>query len=150
MEKKIASTTRQRTPKKLEPERNWFLFDAEDEILGRLAAKIAPILMGKNKVSWLPYLDKGDFVVVVNASKVAISGNKEEDKKYYRYSGYPGGLKTENLKVKRATKPQDIIYHAVAGMLPKTKLGRQMIKKLFVYPCDKHPHEAQKPVKMGG
>jgi len=148
MEKKILSTIKQRTSKKLEPERNWFLFDAEDEILGRLAAKIAPILMGKNKVSWQPYLDKGDYVVVVNASKVAVSGNKEEAKNYYRYSGYPGGLKTETLKSKRASKPQYLIYHAVVGMLPKTKLGRQMIKKLFVYPNEKHSHEAQKPVKV--
>ena len=123
----------------------WYLVDARDKVLGRMATKIATVLMGKHKPAWQPYLDMGDSVIIINAAKVAVTGRKEEQKKYYRYSGYPGGLKTETLKDLRERKPTDIIYHAVKGMLPKTRLGAAMIKKLFVYPGEKHHHEAQKP-----
>ncbi|OGY21897.1 MAG: 50S ribosomal protein L13 [Candidatus Woykebacteria bacterium GWB1_45_5] len=131
-----------------QPERSWYLIDVKGQILGRIATKIATILMGKHKASWQPHQDLGDMVVVTNAAKVAVTGRKEEQKKYYRYSGYPGGLKTETLKSLRGRKPQDIIYHAVEGMLPRNRLGRAMIKKLFVYPGESHPHEAQKPIKL--
>lgn len=147
MEKQPQEKKKTRAPK--ESKRDWILIDAEDKILGRLAAKIAPILMGKNKIGWQPHLDGGDYVIVINAAKVATTGVKE-GKKYYRYSGYPGGLRVETLKSKRKRAPQDIIYHSVAGMLPKTKLGRLMIKKLFVYPGETHPHEAQKPMEWKG
>ena len=130
-------------------ERAWFLIDVKDKVLGRIASEIATVLMGKNKPSWQPQSDTGDNVVIINAAKVAVTGRKEEQKKYYRYSGYPGGLKVETLKALRERKPEDIIYHAVAGMLPKNKLGRAMIKKLYVYPGEKHQHNAQNPQKLG-
>lgn len=136
--------TNKKTEKRKE-QRNWYLIDVEGRVLGRLATRIAKILMGKDKPSWQPYLDGGDYVVVVNAKKVKVTGNKEEQKKYYRYSGYPGGLKVESLKHLRARKPQDIIYHAVKGMLPRTRLGAAMIKKLYIYADDKHPHKSQDP-----
>jgi large subunit ribosomal protein L13 len=124
--------------------KKWFLIDAKDQVLGRLSSNIATILLGKNKVSYLPYLDSGDYVLVINAAKVAATGRKEEEKNYYRYSGYPGGLRTESLKTLRGRKPEMIIEHAVIGMLPKTKLGKALLKKLYIYSGDKHPHEAQK------
>ena len=127
--------------------RKWFLVDAKGQILGRLSTRIAIMLMGKNKLDWLPYLDKGDYVLVINAKEIEVTGAKEKNKNYYRYSGYPGGLRVENLKNLRQRKPEDIIYHAVKGMLPKTRLGRAMIKKLFVYAGSSHNHEAQKPEK---
>jgi len=131
-------------------ERSWYLIDAKEQVLGRLATKIATVLMGKHKATWQPHQDMGDNVIVTNASRVMVTGRKEEDKIYYRYSGYPGGLKKESLKSLRERKPQDIIYHAVAGMLPKNRLGRAMVKKLYVYPGEEHPHEAQKPIKLEG
>lgn len=124
--------------------KKWFVIDAKGMVIGRLSTKIATLLLGKNKASYLPYKDSGDYVVVVNAAKVASTGKKEDRKFYYRYSGYPGGLKTENLKTLRVRRPELIIEHAVSGMLPKTKLGKAVIKKLYVYPGEKHPHEAQK------
>lgn len=130
--------------KKTESPKQWFLINAKDKVIGRLASKIATILLGKNKVSYLPYKDSGDYVVVINAAKVASTGKKEEKKNYYRYSGYPGGLKTETLKTLRVRKPEMIIEHSVSGMLPKTRLGKAILKKLYVYPGEKHPHEAQK------
>ena len=129
-------------------EATWYLVDARDKVLGRLATRIAIVLMGKRKTSWQPYLDVGDNVIVINAAKVAVTGRKEAQKKYYRYSGYPGGLKTETLENLRKRKPSDIIYHAVAGMLPKNRLGRAMIKKLFIYQGEKYPHEAQRPQEL--
>lgn len=140
------------TKKKIETkhtarDRKWFLVDASGQILGRLSTRIATLLMGKNKIDWQPYLDTGDYVIVINAKEIEVTGAKEENKNYYRYSGYPGGLKVENLKSLRKRKPEDIIYHAVKGMLPKTRLGRAMIKKFYVYPGSSHGHEAQKPVK---
>lgn len=125
-------------------QKKWFVIDAKGAVIGRLSTKIATILLGKNKVSYLPYKDSGDYVVVINAAKVSSTGKKEERKFYYRYSGYPGGLKTESLKTLRSRKPELIIEHAVSGMLPKTKLGKAVIKKLYIYPGEKHPHEAQK------
>jgi len=135
--------------KKQEPQKKWFLIDARGKVLGRLSTQIATVLLGKNKVSYLPYKDSGDYVVVVNAAKVAATGRKERNKFYYRYSGYPGGLKTESLKDLRVRKPEVIIQHAVSGMLPKTKLGKAVLKKLYVYPGDKHPHEGQKVEELG-
>lgn len=129
-------------------DRTWYLIDAEDKVLGRFATRIAIILMGKNKPFWQPHLDRGDWVIIVNAKKVRVTGNKEENKKYYHYSGYPGGLKEETLKHLRERKPEDIIHGAVKGMLPKSRLGRAMIKKLFIYPGEQHPHEAQKPQEL--
>lgn len=129
-------------------ERIWYIVNAKGKVLGRLATRIAIILMGKNKPLWQPYLDMGDNVVVINAAKIATTGRKEEQKKYFRYSGYPGGLRVETLGDLRKRKPEDIISHAVSGMLPKNRLGAAMIKKLFVYPGDTHPHEAQKPREL--
>ncbi len=128
--------------------KKWFLVDARGKVLGRLATVVATLLRGKEKVEYVPYLDKGDYVVIINASKIEATGQKEERKNYYRYSGYPGGLRTETLKTLRNRRPEMIIEHAVAGMLPKTKLGKAMIKKLFVYAGDSHPHEAQKVEKV--
>ena len=121
--------------------RDWHLFDAQGQILGRLSTKIATFLQGKNKTNYVPYLDCGDYVVVVNAKEILVSGRKEKQKKYYRHSGYPGGLKEETLEKLRARKPQEIIIHAVKGMLPKNKLAARMLKKLFVFADDKHPYE---------
>jgi len=129
-------------------EKAWYIIDAKNKVLGRLATRIATRLMGKHKPTWQPYMDMGDYIVVINASKVSVTGRKEEQKKYFRYSGYPGGLKTETLKDLRNRKPQDIIYHAVAGMLPKNRLGSAMFKKLFVYSGERHPHEAQEPKEL--
>ena len=129
-------------------EKDWYLINAKNKILGRLSTQVAKILMGKEKTSFVRYLDKGDNLVIINASKIVVSGNKEEDKKYYRYSGYPSGLKVTNLATLREKKPEDIIYHAVSGMLPKNKLGKSMIKKLHVYPKEDHPHEAQEPKEL--
>lgn len=146
--KKIEVSVSKDEPKKKiinqAPAKKWFVIDAKGAVIGRLSTKIATILLGKNKVSYLPYKDSGDYVVVINAAKVSSTGKKEERKFYYRYSGYPGGLKTESLKTLRSRKPEIIIEHAVAGMLPKTKLGKAVIKKLYIYPGEKHPHGAQK------
>ena len=127
-----------------EPAKKWFLIDAREKIIGRLSTQIATILLGKNKVEFLPYKDSGDYVVVINAAKVSSTGRKEDQKKYYRYSGYPGGLKVRTLKTLRVEKPEEILRHSVSGMLPKTRLGKQIIKKLYVYAREDHPHEAQK------
>lgn len=134
--------------KKEEVVHNWYLIDVEDKIVGRVATRIADILRGKNKPTFTPHVDTGDFVVVVNAKKVRFSGNKLKDKCYYSYSGYPGGLKVKTAETLLAKKPEEVIIHAVRGMLPKNRLGRQMIKKLKVYPDSSHPHEAQQPKLM--
>ena len=120
--------------------RTWHLFDAKKEVLGRLSTKIALILMGKNKSYYTPYLDTGDYVVVTNAQKVALSGKKEKQKKYYHHSQFPGGLKTKTAQQVRENKPEEVIRHSVRGMLPKTKLGKLMLKKLYVFKDDKHPY----------
>lgn len=120
--------------------RSWYLFDAKKEVLGRLSTKIALILMGKNKSYYTPYLDTGDYVVVTNAQKVALSGKKEKQKKYYHHSQFPGGLKTKTAQQVRENKPEEVIRHSVRGMLPKTRLGKLMLKKLYVFKDDKHPY----------
>jgi large subunit ribosomal protein L13 len=129
-------------------ERHWHLIDAEDVVLGRIASKAAMLLQGKHKPSYTPFLDTGDHVVVVNAAKVRLTGHKEQQKLYRRHSGYPGGLTETGVPVVRATRPQRMIEEAIQGMLPKTKLGKQMYRKLQVYAGPKHPHDAQKPVAM--
>lgn len=134
--------------KKEDSERNWYLVDASDKILGRLASKIAYKLRGKDKPEYTPHIDNGDFIIVVNADKIMVTGNKMEDKKYYRHSGYPGGLKETNLKKLMQTKPERVIYYAVKGMLPKNRLARAQLKKLKVYSGSEHPHKAQKPEKL--
>ncbi|MCL5784946.1 MAG: 50S ribosomal protein L13 [Patescibacteria group bacterium] len=122
-----------------EIQRKWHLIDAKNQPLGRLASGIAQVLMGKNKPNFVPYLDTGDNVVVVNAAKVKVTGKKEQQKLYIRHSGYPGGLRTETLAQVREKKPAELITHAVKGMVPRTKLGRQMIKKLHVFSGGEHP-----------
>jgi len=128
--------------------RAWHLIDAEGEVLGRLASKAASTLMGKNKPTYTPFLDTGDHVVVVNAAKVRLTGRKEEQKIYRRHSGYPGGLTETKARTVRETRPVRMVEEAIQGMLPKTKLGKQMYRKLQVYAGPKHPHEAQKPVQV--
>ncbi|MFH2137045.1 MAG: 50S ribosomal protein L13 [Candidatus Omnitrophota bacterium] len=128
--------------------RNWYIIDAEGKILGRVATKIAMILRGKNKPEFTPYVDMADEIVVINAAKVKVTGNKLKDKKYQSYSGYPGGQKEVNLETMLIKKPEEVIYHAVRGMLPHNSLGRKIIKKLKVYATNKHPHEAQKPQEL--
>lgn len=131
-----------------EIERNWYLVDASQYTLGRMATEIAQILTGKNKPIYTPSVDTGDFVVVVNAEKVNLTGNKWKDKKYYHHSRYPGGLKEISYEELRQKKPELIISKAVEGMLPKNKLARKMIKKLKVYSGPEHPHEAQQPEEL--
>lgn len=126
-------------------ERKWYVVDAENKTLGRLASEVAKVLRGKNKPIFTPYMDTGDYVIVVNAEKIKVSGKKLSQKIYYHHSGYVGGLKATPLKEKLAKKPEQVIELAVKGMLPKGPLGRQMYKKLFVYAGPEHKHAAQKP-----
>ena len=128
--------------------RQWHVIDAEDVVLGRLASQAAMILMGKNKPTYTPFLDTGDHVVVVNAEKIRLTGAKEEQKIYRRHSGYPGGLREESARKVRAARPIRMVEEAISGMLPKTKLGKQMYRKLKVYAGAKHPHDAQKPAAL--
>ncbi len=128
-----------------ELERKWFILDAENAVLGRLASKAANLLMGKHKTIYTPFLDTGDHVVVINAKKVKLTGRKEEQKMYRTHSGYPGGLKETQARRMRVQRPERMIELAISGMLPKTKLGKQMYRKLNVYAGDIHPHQAQKP-----
>ena len=127
---------------------NWVLIDAEDQTLGRLASLIAIRLRGKHKVDFTPHVDNGDYVVVINASKVKVTGKKETDKLYYRHTGYPGGIKNITLRRMRETKPERIIEKAVKGMLPRSALGRAIWKKLKVYGGSEHPHDSQQPRKL--
>ena len=133
------------SPKPCEVTRNWHVIDAEDVVLGRLAVTAATLLRGKHKAQFAPHVDTGDFVVVVNASKVALTGNKRTDKLAYRHSGRPGGLKSVSYGELLETDPRKAVERAVWGMLPKNKLSRQLIKKLKVYAGPEHPHTAQKP-----
>lgn len=126
-------------------ERKWYLVDADGQRLGRLASEIAMILRGKNKPSYTPHLDTGDFVIVVNAEKIAVTGKKRTQKVYRRHSGRPGGMKTETFAKLQARVPERIVEHAVQGMLPKNTLGRQLFTKLKVYAGPDHPHQAQQP-----
>ena len=134
--------------KEHEIEKNWHLIDASDKVLGRLATEIATILRGKKKPLFTPHMDAGDYVVVVNAEKVVLTGNKLDKKTYYRHSGYVGGLKKTTAKEMLEQKPENLIKFAVKGMLPKTSLGRRQLTKLKVYTGPDHPHQAQKPVKL--
>ena len=136
------------TPSITSIKRNWFLVDAEGQTLGRLASEIANVLRGKNKPSFTPHLDTGDFVIVVNAEKIEVSGKKASQKLYRRHSGRPGGMKIEKFETLRDRIPERIIEQAVKGMLPHNSLGRQQFKKLKVYKGSEHPHDAQNPVLL--
>ncbi|HEX4273897.1 MAG TPA: 50S ribosomal protein L13 [Bryobacteraceae bacterium] len=135
-------------PSKPGIERNWHVIDANDVVLGKLASHAARVLMGKHKTIYTPFLDTGDHVIVINAAKVKLTGKKDTDKVYRHFTGYPGGLVETNVQKVRATRPTRMIEEAISGMLPKTKLGKQMYRKLKVYAGDKHPHSAQKPVAL--
>ena len=126
-------------------ERNWHIIDAEGHVVGRLATRVATLLMGKHKPGYTPFLDCGDHVVIVNAEKIVLTGAKMDDKMYYRHSGYPGGIKEARARRVMREKPTKILETAIRGMVPKTKLGRQMLTKLRVYAGPEHPHEAQQP-----
>jgi len=132
-------------PKEGEIARKWFVVDASGQTLGRLASKVARILMGKENPKYTTFIDTGDHVIVINAEKVKTTGVKAEQKAYHRYTGYPGGLRTEDFKKRAERKPELIIEDAVSRMLPKSRLGKQMFSKLKVYRGEKHPHAAQKP-----
>jgi large subunit ribosomal protein L13 len=134
--------------KEKEVDRKWYLVDAKDKVLGRLATQIAMRLRGKHKPIFTPHADTGDFVVVINADKVALTGKKWDNKIYYRHSGYIGGLKQISAKKLLEKKPRDILRFAVKGMLPKNSLGRRQLKKLKLYTGSEHPHEAQQPEKL--
>ena len=137
------------TPKtESKADKKWYLVDADGQTLGRLATKIAVILRGKNKPVFTPHLDMGDYVVVINAEKIKVTGNKLEDKMYYRHTGYIGNLKSINLGKLLDTHPERVIQNAVKGMLPKNPLGRAMYRKLHVYAGPEHPHEAQQPTQL--
>ena len=129
-------------------QRSWFVLDAQDVVLGRLATKAAMVLMGKHKPTYTPFLDTGDHVVIINADKVRLTGAKEDDKLYRTHSGYPGGLKEVQARKMRQRRPERMLELAIQGMLPKSKLGKTMYRKLNVYAGPKHPHQAQKPVDL--
>lgn len=128
--------------------RNWYVVDAEGQTLGRLAAQVAHVLRGKHKPTFTPHIDCGDNVIIINAEKVNLTGNKLNDKIYYNHSGYPGGLRERTAKVMKEKYPVEMVERAVKGMLPKGRLGRQMYRKLFVYAGESHPHAAQQPVEL--
>lgn len=131
-----------------EVRREWFIIDASDKVLGRLATEVALRLRGKHKPEFTPHVDTGDHIVVINAEKIALTGNKEEDKVYYRHTGFPGGIKDINVRKLREHAPERIIENAVKGMLPKNPLGRAMFKKLHVYAGSEHTHQAQQPQSL--
>ncbi len=134
--------------KQSEIKRDWHVVDLDGQVLGRAASQIARVLRGKHKAIYTPSVDAGDFVVVVNADKIKLTGNKLSDKMYHRHTGYPGGLRSQNAATMLEKKPEDVIRKAVKGMLPKNKLGRQMLKKLKVYAGPEHPHQAQQPKEL--
>jgi large subunit ribosomal protein L13 len=131
-----------------EVDRAWYVVDAEGKTLGRLATQIADTLRGKRKPQYTPHVDTGDFVVVVNAEKIGVTGKKLDDKMYYRHSGYPGGLRSRPLREELARRPTEVLRHAVKGMLPRNRLGRAQIRKLKIYAGPEHPHTAQAPQPM--
>ena len=135
-------------PSKNAISRDWHVIDAQDVVLGKLASKAAMLLMGKTKPSYTPFLDTGDHVIVINAERVKVTGRKEEKKVYRHFTGYPGGLVEKSFRRVRAERPIRIVEQAIQGMLPKTKLGKQMFRKLKVYAGDRHPHAAQKPLVL--
>ena len=126
----------------------WFLVDAKDQVLGRLVSKLTSLLLGKNSPTYSPHLSSRNFVVIINCQDVKVTGKKEKEKAYYYYSGYPSGLRKEILQDLRIKKPEEIIKHALRGMLPKNRLGKEIISHVYIYPDNKYPHEAQKPVKL--
>ena len=134
--------------KKEEVVRNWYVVDAEGLTLGRLATKVAHVLRGKHKPTYTPHIDCGDYVIIVNASKVALTGDKLDKKIYYNHSGYTGGLRERTARVMKESYPVEMVERSVKGMLPKGRLGRQMYKKLFVYAGEEHPHQAQQPTEL--
>ncbi len=129
-------------------QRNWYIVDATNQPLGRMASKIAHVLRGKNKAYFTPHFDCGDYVIVINSAKISLSGNKLDDKQYQTFTGYPGGQKSESARSLVARRPNKVVEIAVKGMLPKNRLGRAMYKKLFVYEGAEHPHTAQKPQEL--
>jgi large subunit ribosomal protein L13 len=133
------------TPKPSDIEQKWYVIDANGQVLGRLATRIADILRGKNKPIWAPHMDCGDFVVVINADKVLLTGRKMTDKRYVHYTGYPGGLRHTPISRVMEKKPEFVLRHAVRGMMPHNKLGRHMLRKLKIYTTPEHPHAAQQP-----
>ena len=135
-------------PSKQEIKRAWHVIDANDAVLGRVASCAAMLLMGKHKTTYVPSIDTGDHVIIVNASKVTLTGNKETQKIYRRHTGYPGGLIETKARKMRETRPERMLELAIAGMLPKSKLGKQMYRKLNVYSGGQHPHQAQKPTDL--
>ena len=135
-------------PSKQGMERQWHVIDADDIVLGKLASHAAKLLMGKHKAIYTPFIDTGDHVIVINAQKVKLTGRKDEQKVYRHFTGYPGGLVETDAQKVRATRPTRMIEEAISGMLPKTKMGKQMYRKLKVYAGDKHPHSAQKPTAL--
>ncbi len=141
-------TTSFQTKEDAEKNRAWVLVDAADQPLGRLSSEVASVLRGKNKPTFSPHNDDGDFVVVVNAEKVKLTGNKEADKTYFRHTGYVGGIKEEKAAELRARKPEEMIKRSVKGMLPANSLGRKQLGKLKIYAGENHPHEAQKPAPL--
>jgi len=144
--------TVQMTKEQALAQRQWYIVDAADVVLGRMATEIARVLRGKHKPSFSPHVDGGDFVIVVNAGRVKVTGAKESDKRYYRHTGYPGGLRVTSLSEMREKKPEAVVRLAVKGMLPKNRLGRGQLNKLKIYSGSEHPHEAQlpEPLIIGG
>lgn len=136
-------------PKQGEITRKWFVVDASGQTLGRLATRVANILSGKDSPRYTPFIDAGDHVIVINADKIRVTGAKANAKVYHRYTGYPGGLRSEEFTKRMARKPELVVQEAIQGMLPKSKMGKAMAKKLKVYRGDKHPHEAQQPKAVG-
>lgn len=136
------------SPRPQDAQRNWHVMDAKDRILGRMATEIAVKLRGKDKPEFAPHMDMGDFVIVVNAEKIKVTGNKLNQKKYHRYTGYPGGIREISLEKLIKKNPEEVIRRSVRGMLPKNKIGRDLLKKLKVYSGPSHPHSAQKPVNQ--
>jgi large subunit ribosomal protein L13 len=139
---------RTQVPSKHEIERAWHVIDAQEAVLGRLASRAAMLLMGKHKPIYTPYIDTGDHVIIINAAKIKLTGSKENQKLYRRHTGYPGGLIETGARKMRETRPERMLELAVSGMLPKTKLGKQMYRKLKVYAGEHHPHQAQKPAAL--
>ncbi len=131
-----------------EVDKKWFIVDATDKTLGRLSSKVAQVLRGKNKVNYTPHMDMGDFVIIVNADKVKLSGKKASQKDYFKHTNYPGGAKNISIKVMREKKPEFILMNSIKGMLPHNRLGRKILTHLKVYAGNDHPHSSQKPIKL--
>lgn len=128
--------------------KKWFVVDATNLVLGRMSTVVATTLMGKNKPQYTPHLDLGDNVIIINAEKIKLTGNKLKDKKYYNHSGYPGGMRVRNAETMIEKYPEELVYRSIWGMIPHNRLGRKMIKKLHIYKGDSHPHQAQNPLQL--